>query len=291
MKAAALWLLIPLLPVLNIAMFSEDDFVHDRYLYLPVVGLGLLCAVLADKVIARARAPWQRQVALACATLGIAVLGALTLTQTTPWRDNYSLYAASIRKFAESPARADFAAELANKGRLEPAKEMLDSVIAERPDLPQANYNLGYVEYRLHDMDDARRHLDRAIALDPSIADAYLYRGLVAVRDGDEEKGVALLRRAVSINPSGESYHLALGIAQRADNPEAAKAEFREELKFYPQQWDGAAAARAADQGHCQEHAGWHDSRSQRRRLLRRFRVEQVKIRAAYESSSRPRRP
>src|SRR5581483_2683824 len=39
---ACLWLTLPILPVLNLAVFANGELVHDRYLYLPVIGLGLL---------------------------------------------------------------------------------------------------------------------------------------------------------------------------------------------------------------------------------------------------------
>ncbi|HEY9231589.1 MAG TPA: hypothetical protein VIS78_05565, partial [Blastocatellia bacterium] len=42
---ACLWLALPILPVLNLPVFANGELVHDRYLYLPVFGLGLLVGV------------------------------------------------------------------------------------------------------------------------------------------------------------------------------------------------------------------------------------------------------
>ena len=39
---AILWLILPILPVLNVRVFTEGHFVHDRYLYLPSIGFAML---------------------------------------------------------------------------------------------------------------------------------------------------------------------------------------------------------------------------------------------------------
>ena len=46
----AVWLVLPLIPLLNLRVFIANDFAHDRYLYLPSVGLAVLVAMLLKKV-------------------------------------------------------------------------------------------------------------------------------------------------------------------------------------------------------------------------------------------------
>ena len=46
----AVWLVLPLIPLLNLRVFIANDFAHDRYLYLPSVGLAVLLAMLLKKV-------------------------------------------------------------------------------------------------------------------------------------------------------------------------------------------------------------------------------------------------
>ena len=36
------WLMLPLVPTLNLRWMNEDDFVHDRYLYMSMLGAALL---------------------------------------------------------------------------------------------------------------------------------------------------------------------------------------------------------------------------------------------------------
>jgi hypothetical protein len=44
-RLAAVWLVLPILPLLNIAVFRWGDIVHDRYMYLPSVGFVLIIAL------------------------------------------------------------------------------------------------------------------------------------------------------------------------------------------------------------------------------------------------------
>ena len=60
-------LVLPLLPVLTLNAFAFDDFVHDRYLYVPVAGF---CLLLAAALKYFRRAPRTQAAVL----LGVAAL-------------------------------------------------------------------------------------------------------------------------------------------------------------------------------------------------------------------------
>ena len=231
---AALWLAIPLVPVLNVGFFSRDDFVHDRYLYLPSIGLAILCSVAAKGILGGTPSRRRRLLTLASITMVITSLAVLTATESLPWQDNLSLYSRAAQNSTNTMARINLASEYAILGQLEEAKQLLEPVVQERPDFWLANYNLGYVDYRLRDYDTAEQLLDRAIALNPTEADAYVYRGLICLRRNRLEDASKLLRDAIALNPLGEGYHFALGMVLTLQNPEAAKSEFRNELKYHP---------------------------------------------------------
>jgi protein O-mannosyl-transferase len=232
--AAVTWMAVPLLPVLNIGLFYRDDFVHDRYLYLPSIGLAILFSVLANAIAGEAPGPRRRLVAVTCLTLLIASLAALTATESAPWQDNLSLYSHAARNSTNTMARINLASEYATRGRLEEAQKLLEPVVRERPDYWLANYNLGYVDYRLKNLDAAAPLLDRAIALNPRDADARLYRGLISLRKNQFAEATELLQKAIALNPGGEGYHFALGVVLMQGNREGAQSEFRQELKYHP---------------------------------------------------------
>jgi protein O-mannosyl-transferase len=232
--AALAWMAVPLLPVLNIGLFYRDDFVHDRYLYLPSIGLAILSSVIANAIAGEAPGPRRRLVAVTCVTLLIASLAALTATESAPWHDNLSLYSHAAQNSTNTMARINLASEYATRGRLEEAQQLLEPVVRERPDYWLANYNLGYVDYRLKNLDAAAQLLDRAIALNPGDGDARLYRGLICLRKNQFAEATALLQKAIALNPGGEGYHFALGVVLMQGNREGAKSEFRQELKYHP---------------------------------------------------------
>ncbi len=46
----SLWFMLPLMPVLNIRVFMQEQLVHDRYLYTSLIGIAILVACLGRKV-------------------------------------------------------------------------------------------------------------------------------------------------------------------------------------------------------------------------------------------------
>jgi tetratricopeptide (TPR) repeat protein len=221
--------------VLNIGLFFRDDFLHDRYLYLPSVGLALLAGLATQRIFTPQSGPALRIGALSGLVLLLFFLGAATAIQAAPWQNNLSLYAHAAEHSTNTMARVNLASELSKRGQYEEAKTILEGVMRERPDFWLVNYDLGYVSYRLRDLDEAERLLRRAIAINPREADAYEYLGLTFFRENRVEDAAALLSAAIARNPSGQGYHFALGIVLRQQGHlDAAKAEFAQEIRNHP---------------------------------------------------------
>lgn len=233
--AAAVWILLPLAPVLNIALFQPDDFVHDRYLYLPVIGPAIVGAFLTQKIWGSGKAPRRRPVALISVTLVIAVLAASTAMQSAPWQNNLALYTDAAAHSSNTMARNNLASELASRDQLEEARTVLQGVISQRPDFWLANYNLGYVQYRLRHLDEAETLLRHAMTLNPMDPDTHTYLGLTLLREDRLADSEAQLRQAIALKPDGEGYHFGLGMLElRQGRREEARAEFSAELKYHP---------------------------------------------------------
>src|SRR5438309_2455185 len=233
--AAALWILLPLAPVLDITLFQRDDFLHDRYLYFPAIGLAIAGGFLTQKVWGAGDTPRRRLLVFVSLTLLIAALAGSTAVQSTPWQDNLALYTAAAEHSSNTMARNNLASELAARGRLEEARTILQSVIQQRPDFWLANYNLGYVQYRLRNLDEAETFLRRAIALNPADPDTHSSLGLTFLRQDRLADAEAQLRQAIALKPDGEGYHFGLGVLElRQGRREQARAEFSAELKYHP---------------------------------------------------------
>lgn len=234
--AAAAWCLLPLLPVLDIALFQRDDTVHDRYLYLPSIGLAIGLGLLLDalsRAITRNRVPVPK---IALAAVLIIVLGVSTLAQASPWRRNFSLYQHAVEiSPGNTIARNNLAGELTQQNQLEEAKSIFQAVLQDRPDYWLANYNLGYVNYRLKHFDVAEEYLRRAIELNPTDADQHAYLGLSYFHQNGFADAAAELRKAIAIKPAGTGYHIALALTLlQMKDLEGARSEFLEELAYHP---------------------------------------------------------
>lgn len=235
-SAAAAWIVLPLLPVLNIGLFFRDDFLHDRYLYLPSVGLALLAGLAVQQLFGQKSGPALRIGALTGFVLLLFFLAAATVLQGAPWQDNLSLYSHTAEHSTNTMARVNLASELSKRGQYGEAKTILEGVIRERPDFWLVNYDLGYVSYRLKDLGAAERLLRRAIAINPGDADAHEYLGLTLFRENRVDEAASLLSAAIERNSVGQGYHFALGIALRQQGHlDAAKAEFAQEIQNHPE--------------------------------------------------------
>ena len=87
-------LLLPLLPVLGgVLVYDQGNMTHDRYLYLPSVGLSLLLGLIVSKAWSAQRARWI------LAATGIAILVSIvyaTVRQQAFYRDDISSYGEAI---------------------------------------------------------------------------------------------------------------------------------------------------------------------------------------------------
>ncbi|MBZ5662308.1 MAG: tetratricopeptide repeat protein [Acidobacteriia bacterium] len=226
------WLALPLLPALDLALFFKDDSVHDRYLYLPSVGFAFLCGIAVKKLLGEKPGTLQRYLFLACAAAVIVACASLTAVQSAPWQDNLSLYTRAARISTNPNARLFLASEYINGGRLPEARGILEGLTREQPESWSPHYYLGFVDYQLKDFPSAEIYLHRAIELDPADPDEYFYLGLALFEENRLADASAQIHNAIATDPNREGYHYIAGlILVRQGEPDAAKTEFREELK------------------------------------------------------------
>ena len=86
----AVWILLPLVPVLNLSLLPMGDFVHDRYLYLPSIGFALLVGMALANLDAISIAPRYAAAATAGVIAAAMIVG--VIVQERPWQDDIPLY-------------------------------------------------------------------------------------------------------------------------------------------------------------------------------------------------------
>jgi tetratricopeptide (TPR) repeat protein len=235
----AVWLVLPLFPLLNLRVFVADDFAHDRYLYLPSVGLAILIALFLKKVCRGA--PQWRGIPVSLLGAAMCLAAALsfgTITQSFYFRDNLTFYAYNLSMAPHNPAaESNFAIILAESGLYGPALERFSDVVNHNPNYWTALYDLALTHYKMGNLPEAQKYFLEAIRINPHKPDEHFYLGLTLFKTGRTEEAIACVRRAIAINPTGFAYHFALGVMLKTRGDlSGALQEFKEELAINPGQ-------------------------------------------------------
>jgi tetratricopeptide (TPR) repeat protein len=231
------WFLGTLVPVIGLVQVG-DQAMADRFMYVPLIGLGIMAIWGIDHL-------WQRTgkgsgILLAVSVGLILCLSVATYRQAARWENSITLFQHALRidpenalahaslgsAFFESgdkqsaerhlrralsinPARANVANNLGNilmdQGKLEEAEGMYRHSIALDPDWAAFRYNFGVFLFRSGRTEDAVSQFSEALRIDPKFAPVYNYMGIALRRLGKHEKALAFFREAVEIDPTFEA--------------------------------------------------------------------------------------
>lgn len=232
------WLLVPILPLLNLSVFPPGDMVHDRYLYLPSVGFALLAGLaLRDMRGGQLRLFGQPVPRMATGLALAIVFVAGTMRQSLMWADDLLLYSRGVSVAPRNRiVKMNLAIVACERGLYDPGIAIYKQLIHQYPDFWLPYYNLGYVYYTLGDFGEADRYLRGAVQLNLLSPSPFLYLGLTRMKMGHLEEAEPLLRHALQSAPDGSPvYHFALGIVLKAEGDlPGALQEFRAELAVNP---------------------------------------------------------
>jgi Tfp pilus assembly protein PilF len=234
------WLVFPILPVLNVQVFGNGNFAHNRYLYLPSVGFAILAAAALKKLGAGRKLVAGFPASQAAVAVGLALVMALAINL----EDGYYASDAAFYSYAYGKMRnpdpvisMDYANTLAEQGSTERAAEIYRQVIAAQPGMGNAYFNLGYMYYQAGQPEPAAQYLAQAVARDPAQPGAAFYLGLADLKLNRLDEAEANVRHAVALAPAAPNYHFALGIVLKVKgNFPGALAEFKQELELNPAQ-------------------------------------------------------
>jgi protein O-mannosyl-transferase len=238
---AAIWVVLALLPVLDIRLMQEGDFIHIRFLYVPAVALSLLAAIALRQLLPQIR--YRAVVGAGC----VVALAISTHAQIEFLHDNEAMYLRGITIAPNNRVpKNNLADDYVKAGRLDEAASLLDDNLRRHPDFWMSNYNRGYIAYTRQNWPEVADYMNRAILNGATETDAYAYRALALLKLGRVLEAEQSVRRAIALRPHARSYHFVLGLVLRQEQRwnEALDA-FQQELAIDP--GNGPAAIHVAD--------------------------------------------
>jgi protein O-mannosyl-transferase len=234
---AIAFILIPLLPVLNLGQLSDQYLISDRYLYLPVAGWSVLIALGFNSLARRfgAEATGSKNVG-STGRRGVLISGALVLLlasmvavcarENRNWADEYALWsnAARIRpQFWAAPYNVGVA--LIDSKKFDEARPWLERAAKLAPDEPNIFDALGRCYDAADDTENAVANFEHAIALDSTMFESLNNLGTVYFKMKDYRSAEKQFTAALNLKPQAAAprFNLALCLERQSRFAEAAR--------------------------------------------------------------------
>ena len=231
---ATAWLVLPMLPTLNLRWMNEDDFVHDRYLYMSVLGAALLAASAYKWV--RRSWPDQRLARPLAASL-LVVLAFASAIQSQYWANDVILFSRAVTVAPNNEwAQLNYGSALSARGRYSEAVLHFAQSYALKPGWRAADF-AAFSYQQSGDLLQAEHWFRTALQQEPSLANAWFGLAQIRLTQHRPEEAIPYLKKALEIEPAADGYHYEMGAALEASSQKsAAIEEYKTELRLHPYQ-------------------------------------------------------
>jgi protein O-mannosyl-transferase len=234
---ALAWLILPILPVLNLSVFAEGETVHDRYLYLPSIGFAIIAAIALRRLnFGGAKLFGQPAIQSVLVLIIALALGVSTSSQHIYWASDLVLYHHGASVAPDSRiAKTGLANELSERGYYDEASKLYKEVVDRHPTYWTAVKSLGCNFMRLGKYEDAAAYLSRGIEMRPIEPTQYLSISVALQELKRMPEAERAIRQAIALLSNGYGFHYQLGDVLKAQgNLEAALEEFKVEVANNP---------------------------------------------------------
>ena len=210
------WLIVWLLPVLNLWALDPQWMVTDRYLFLPSLALPWSLSLLR---------PRRTQVVVL--SILAVVFAILTLRYSAIFHDERTFMAAMEKAEPTSPlVFAEKGRLLLQDGNLAAARTALTRAVDLDPTAPEALLSLGDLELQQGELDAAEAHYRRALLVRPEASRGFKLVALAMSKAGQRDKASALIAESAQRWPNDFEVQLLhalfLGAAGQRDKAQAA---------------------------------------------------------------------
>jgi protein O-mannosyl-transferase len=234
------WLILPVIPTLDLRLMNEDDFIHDRYTYMSMLGVALLTGFAYSYL--RKKWPQQQLVRLLAAAI-VVVFAFASAIQSQYWASDVNLFSRAVNRAPENEwAQLNFGSALSDRHRYGDAAPHFVRSYELKPGWRAADF-AGFAYQQSGDLSQAERWFRAALQQNPELANAWFGLAQIRLAQHSSDQAIDFLNEALTIQPDGEGYHYELGAAlEQASRPAEAIAAYRRELQLYPAQLGAAKA-------------------------------------------------
>jgi len=238
MAISCLWLALPILPVLNLSVFAGGELVHDRYLYLPIIGLALLVGFgLSRLKVGHAQLFGQPALRFAIVLALILGLGFATVNQHQYWASELLLFQHGLAVAPNSRiAKTGLANVLSERGYFDAAVGIYNEVIERYPTNWKAINNLGCTYMKMGSFKEAETMLKRGIEVKPNEPRQYISLSVALQELNRLAEAERAAVYAISLDASGFGFHYQLGdVLEAQGRLGEALAAYRQETLNHPE--------------------------------------------------------
>ncbi|MGB7071299.1 MAG: tetratricopeptide repeat protein, partial [Candidatus Sulfotelmatobacter sp.] len=239
------WLILPVLPTLDLRLMNEDDFIHDRYTYMSMLGVALLIGFgysWLRKEWIKKKWPQLQLVRLLAAAI-VVILAFASAIQSQYWAKDVILFSRAVSRAPENEwAQLNYGSALSDLHRYGDAAPHFVRSYELKSGWRAADF-AGFAYQQSGDLPQAARWFRTALQQNPDLADVWFGLAQIRLVQHNPDQAIDFLNKALTIQPDAKGYHYELGSAlERASRPSEALAAYQRELQLYPNQVGAAKA-------------------------------------------------
>jgi Flp pilus assembly protein TadD len=229
-----LWYIGTLIPVVGLVQVGGQAMA-DRYTYMPLIGLFVICGWGAKEL--ATRWPFTKVALGTCAVIVLVMLTLCTRLQIGHWRSSITLYEHAIKATGGSALAHDNLGMtiLRQKGDVEEAIAHHKAALSINPNYWHAHYNLAMVFSELGKTSQAVKHWTKVLQLRPNWPEAYSNLAGALYMQGKIDDAITYWLEAVKQKPDWAEVQNSLGMAfYRQGKNEEAISHWAEAIRLKP---------------------------------------------------------
>lgn len=237
---ALAWLILPMLPTLNLRWMNQDDFIHDRYMYMSMLGV----ALLGGSAYAWVRRRWpELQLVRPLVVAMMVILAFASAIQSQYWANDVILFSRAVNRAPENEwAQLNYGSALSARGKYADAAPHFVRSYELQPGWRAADF-AAFAFQQSGDLSQAESWFTTALQQDPALANAWFGLAQIRLLQHRPEDAISYLKKALELQPDADGYHYAMGNAlEQVFRRSDAIEEYKTELRMHPYQ-EGARKA------------------------------------------------